>query len=61
MTIEELIRPPTEREVAALNEAAKDGLTDAGRAILRRILFQRDTLLAKVEALEARRIPLEGQ
>jgi len=50
--LDELLIAPTEVEVAALLEAASEGLTPAGRLLLRRVLFDRDQLKERVGQLE---------
>lgn len=55
MTVQELSKPPTPVETAALLDAARQGLSEAGLRVLRRVLYQRDaleTLLRKIHDYE---------
>lgn len=52
MTEIELLQiPPTDAEVAALGVAASEGLSAAGRLLLRRLAFDRDRLKTETERL----------
>jgi len=55
--LEQLQIPPTDLEIAALMEAAREGLNPAGMMILRRLAFDRDRLKEILHADTDRTLP----